>query len=320
VAERLRAAVIGAGKIGRHHAKWYDRCGCELAGWSVSSAAHLEARAADLRAEVAEIGQGFDSYVALLDDLAPDLVSVCTPAEHHFEAAKAALSRGIHVLCEKPLVWSDEPSRAAAEASELVALAARQGVVLAVNLQYSYAAQAYREWCGAGPASRCEVVLESRGKGAERRPDEVWMELGPHALSLVLALLPEHRPALDSVAVETSPRTALARFELAGASGTVAATVRCGQRLEGELERRFGLDHRLVDYAGRNNAAGEYSCYLSRGAESREYPDLMRTSLERFVTAVATGSTAGLVDGVAGTSNLAVQLQVGKSIQRALGR
>lgn len=311
---RLRAAVIGAGKIGRHHAKWYDRCGCELVGWSVSSAASLDSRAADLRADCARIGRGFTSYELLLDELRPDLVSVCTPAEHHFAAARAALSRGIPVLCEKPLVWSGDASQAAAQAQELVALANGQGVLLAVNLQYSYAARWYRDWLGHAPSTTCEVVLESRGKGAERTPDEVWMELGPHALSLVLALLPDHAPALDSVAVETAPRTAVVRFTMTGGDGDVAATVRCGQRLEGELERRFGLGGDLVDYAGRNNAAGEYRCYLSRGGDEREYPDLMRTSIERFVASVRDGADAGVVDGAAGTANLAVQLQVGESI------
>jgi len=315
VAQRLRAAVIGAGKIGRHHAKWYDRCGCELAGWSVSSAANLDVRAADLRAECAEIGRGYADFEALLDGVRPDLVSVCTPAEHHFAATRAALSRGIPVLCEKPLVWNDDAGRAQAEAEELVQLAAQQNVLLAVNLQYSYASQAYRDWFGAGSSNTCDVVLESRGKGAERTPREVWMELGPHALSLVLALLPEHAPAMDSVAVETAPRTAVARLVMSGPGGDVTATVRCGQRLEGDLERRFGLGEQLVDYAGRNNAAGEYCCYLSRGGDEREYPDLMRTSIERFVAAVG-GAESAVVDGRTGLQNLAVQLQVGALIQQ----
>ena len=318
--QRLRAAVIGAGKIGRHHAKWYHRSGCELAGWSVSTPDHLDARAADLRQDVPEIGRGFTSTEALLDALQPDLVSVCTPAEHHFDAVRQALQRGLPVLCEKPLVWSDDPAQAADQAAELQQVAAEHEALLAVNLQYSYAARHYRTWLGDAADGRCEVVLESRGKGAERAPDEVWMELGPHALSLAEGLLPEHQPVAGSLTVEAPRMTAIARFTMRGPGGEVATTVRCGQKMDGDLARRFGLGPRLVDYAGRNNAAGEYSCYLSDGTTEREYPDLMRTSIEQFVATVGGAAELGVVDGAAASRNLAVQLQVAEAIKTVASR
>jgi predicted dehydrogenase len=39
----------------------------------------------------------------LLDDEAPDVVTIATPSGAHLSPALAALKRGVHVLCEKPL-------------------------------------------------------------------------------------------------------------------------------------------------------------------------------------------------------------------------
>jgi predicted dehydrogenase len=47
-----------------------------------------------------------DSLEALLDEPTLDFVDVCTPPSSHAAVVRAALSRGLHVLCEKPLVRS----------------------------------------------------------------------------------------------------------------------------------------------------------------------------------------------------------------------
>lgn len=309
----LRAAVIGPGRIGRHHAKWYVRSGCELVGYVVSQAASLAARAAELVAECGASPQGFTDTVELLDTARPDLVSVCTPAEAHYAHAKAALERGVSVLCEKPVTWDSDPARALDQADELCELAASHGATLAVNLQYTLAAEPYAALVGSSARPRrCEVTLESRGKGAERTPAEVWMELGPHALSLAFALVPGGVLDASSVTAETAPRTAVARFVLQSPDGPVETSVTTGQRLEGDLVRRFGVNGLLVDYAGRNNEDGVYCTYLSRAGVEREYPDLMRASIERFVAAAAGGGV--VVDGRVARANLAAQLQVARGL------
>ena len=48
----------------------------------------------------------------LLDDEAPDVVTIATPSGAHLSPALAALKRGVHVLCEKPLeVTTDRVDR-----------------------------------------------------------------------------------------------------------------------------------------------------------------------------------------------------------------
>ncbi|MBM1219073.1 Gfo/Idh/MocA family oxidoreductase [Ponticoccus sp. SC2-23] len=60
-----------------------------------------------------------------------DLVTVATPNATHFEITKAFLSKGFHVLCEKPMTMTVE------EAEEIVGLARETGRICAVNYGYS---------------------------------------------------------------------------------------------------------------------------------------------------------------------------------------
>lgn len=307
-----RAAVCGLGRIGRHHAKWYRHLGCELVGFTARSAERLAAGAADL--SDGGVVPGYLEWERLLDEQRPDLVSICTPAEAHAGPAAAAIERGIAVLCEKPLVWAERPEASLREADRLVRLAAERGVLLAVNLQYAYAAEPYLDLVGVEDRpERCEVVLESRGRGTEREPAEIWMELGPHAVSLVFALLPSGRMMLDTLRVEPVPRRVEVAFDLATAAGDVAVSLSCGQRPEGELVRRFGVNGRLVELAGRANAAGVYATYLRRGDEEREYPDLMSRSLARFIDAAGGGEPVA-TDGREAVSNLGVQWVIAEAL------
>jgi UDP-N-acetylglucosamine 3-dehydrogenase len=56
-----------------------------------------------------------------------EAISVCTPTERHFEAAREAIERGVHVLLEKPFTGSSDVAR------DLCLLAEERGVVLAAG-------------------------------------------------------------------------------------------------------------------------------------------------------------------------------------------
>jgi predicted dehydrogenase len=60
-----------------------------------------------------------------------DFVVVVTPNSSHFAACKAFLSRGIHVVCDKPLTFE------VAEAEELAALARTRGLLFCVTYTYT---------------------------------------------------------------------------------------------------------------------------------------------------------------------------------------
>lgn len=120
--EPLRAAVIGVGVMGQHHVRVYrDLAEVELVG--VADADARMRAAIEHRYHV----PSYASHVELLERTRPDLVTVAVPTAFHLEVAREAISRGVHVLIEKPVAESE------ADGQALIDLAGRQGVVLAVG-------------------------------------------------------------------------------------------------------------------------------------------------------------------------------------------
>jgi len=117
---RLRCAVIGAGYLGRFHAQKYAGIvGCELTGVADPSAQARERIAAELPVAT------HADHRELLGRV--DAVSVATPTAVHHAVARDFLEAGAHVLVEKPITAT------AAEARELIGIAAKAGRVLQVG-------------------------------------------------------------------------------------------------------------------------------------------------------------------------------------------
>jgi predicted dehydrogenase len=123
----VRAAIVGPGYIGAVHAEALRRVGGELAMIVGRPGSDLAARASALRAP-----RWSDRLEEALADPAIDVVHVCTPNALHYPMARAALERGKHLVCEKPLTATS------AESAELVRLATNAGVVAGVAYCYRY--------------------------------------------------------------------------------------------------------------------------------------------------------------------------------------
>ena len=119
----IRAAVIGVGSLGRHHARNYAELsherGVDLVGvCDVNSEARENISSDNACASYAD-------WHELLDKT--DLVSIATPTETHCEIACAFLERGVHVLAEKPIALT------LGEADRMIAAAAKSGAKLMVG-------------------------------------------------------------------------------------------------------------------------------------------------------------------------------------------
>ena len=68
-----------------------------------------------------EIPQGFEDYREMLDKVPMDAVLVSTPPGLHREHAVAALERGLHVMCEKPMCTTGADAHTLVKAAETAA-------------------------------------------------------------------------------------------------------------------------------------------------------------------------------------------------------
>ncbi|GID27629.1 Gfo/Idh/MocA family protein [Paractinoplanes brasiliensis] len=104
-----------------------------------------------LRATLAGVCDSRGDHRALLDEVRPDVVHICTPHDQHVPIALDALERGVHVLLEKPVAHTIE------QADLLVAAAKdHPGLKVGVCLQnrYNLTSQAAHEILTSGELGR----------------------------------------------------------------------------------------------------------------------------------------------------------------------
>ncbi len=117
-----RVAVIGAGAMGRNHLRVLnDLPGAQLVGLADMDEATAQ-RAARPYGTAA-----YTSYTELLDKENPDAVIVAVPTIMHREVSLEVISRGIHLLIEKPIAYTVD------EGEEILDAAKKAGVVLTVG-------------------------------------------------------------------------------------------------------------------------------------------------------------------------------------------
>ena len=111
----LKGAIVGFGFIAGkgHHPAYLARKDVEIAAVADVSPARLEAARA-----VSPNARLYSTWQELLEtETGLDFVDVCTPPDAHAEIALAALRRGAHVLCEKPLTTTTAQALQLAQAA-----------------------------------------------------------------------------------------------------------------------------------------------------------------------------------------------------------
>jgi predicted dehydrogenase len=212
--------VVGAGALGFHHVRLLrSQPGATLAGFYDASAE----QAARVSKELGV--RAFESLGALLSVVDAAVVVVPTPA--HYQVAKEALQRGIHLLIEKPITRTQE------EAEEVVSLAKSKGVVL----QIGHVERFNRAVRAASPHIRNPLFIESERlapynpRGADVA---VVLDLMIHDIDLVLALVRSRvqdvRAAGAGVLTGVDMTNAWMRFE-SGAVASIKASRLARERL-----------------------------------------------------------------------------------------
>jgi len=192
--QSFKVAVIGTGMIANaaHIPAWKALAGdAEVVG-----VADVREEAARETAHRYEIPRAYADPQQMLNELQPDIVSVCTPNAYHKQWTLAALKSGAHVLCEKPIAVSY------ADALEMYQAAESLGKVLSVSqsLRFMNVFSAGREMAVAG---RLGEIYYAEINSIRRRGIPKWgffhmkkhnaggpvCDLGVHTLDAVLWIM-----------------------------------------------------------------------------------------------------------------------------------
>jgi predicted dehydrogenase len=306
----VRAAVIGVGFLGRHHARLLSgMAGVELVGVADTN-----------RARGTEIAQTCNTRAfASADELPPDLdaVTVAVPTESHLAVARPFLERGVGVLVEKPM------ARTLDEADELLAAAAGSGAVLAVGHTERF-----------NPAVTAALPLVSNprfveihrlGTFPERSLDiDVVFDLMIHDLDVLLATVGGEVVGVEAVGVPVlTGRVDIANARLRFASGCIANVT--ASRISRDRVRKVRFFQRdayiSIDYASQEverYTLGRHQGVLpaiegGRIEVLRDEP--LKIELGDFVTAVR-DRAAPRVTGIEGRRALALAQRITEAIAR----
>jgi predicted dehydrogenase len=205
----LKAAVIGVGHLGRHHARILST----LPGVSLAGVVDIN------RDRAAQVASQFGtSAFAAVSEIAGklDLAVIAVPTVSHAAIALPLIASGVHTLVEKPV------TQTVSEADQLIAAAKQSGVVLAVghSERFNPAVAAARPYI----KDPRFIEVHRLGTSPERSLDiDVVLDLMIHDLDLILSVVPSDVESVEAVGVPVlTPRIDIANARLRFRNGCIA--------------------------------------------------------------------------------------------------
>jgi UDP-N-acetylglucosamine 3-dehydrogenase len=149
----MKVGVIGAGSMGKNHARIYS----EMPGIELAGIVDPDEQAG--RAVARKCGCGhYRDHRQFLERERPGAVSVCVPTSMHYSVAKDVIGSGVNLLIEKPITKNLK------HAQEIVDLARKAGVKLAVGHieRFNPAVQRLKELIDRGKLGEITSILARR--------------------------------------------------------------------------------------------------------------------------------------------------------------
>jgi predicted dehydrogenase len=315
-----RVGVIGAGALGFHHVRiMREMEDVSFVGFHESNAS----RAAAVSSELAV--PAFDDVSALIE--ACDALTIVVPTPAHHAVAKAAISRGRHVLIEKPLTTT------LAEADELLALARASGALIQTGHveRFNRAVRAAMPYVDRPRFLESDRLAPFTPRGSDVA---VVLDLMIHDIDLLLTLVRSAAQDVAAVGIAVlTPFVDIANARITFTSGAVANVT--ASRVSRERMRKLRI-FQQSGYLSLDLAAGNGEFYRIRGdvdlGELTKAPQQLEAFVERipleapegeplrlefrsFIEAIR-GEAPVTVSGDDGRDALAVALRIVAEIER----
>lgn len=215
-----------------------------------TSAVTAEAARRELAQEHEIEARSYADLQQMLSRESLDALAILSPAETHETYLERAVEAGLHVLCEKPLVWGG--TGLAMRAESLVDRFSLRGLLLWENCQWPYTLPAFRELhpgLSAEPPKRFEMRLSPVSSGVQMIGDAM-----PHVLSMLQALVPGVAGRIEAPRFEAFDSNLRARFGYRAGDALIEASVELVHSDETPRPAAYAIDgrwaHRRVSLPG----------------------------------------------------------------------
>jgi predicted dehydrogenase len=312
--QKIRAAVIGVGYLGRFHAQKYAQSAeCELVA---VSDARQEAR----DKVAAEVGsRAVADYRELLGKV--DAVSVVTPTPAHFSIARDFIAAGAHVLVEKPI------TETVAEARELIDLAGRHKKVLQVGHleRFNAAILAAEPHLRSPNFVECIRMAPYRERGTDVN---VVLDLMIHDIDIVQNIVGAAITSIDAIGTPVfSEEIDIANARIHFANGCVANTTASRVSMKTERKMRIFEDDAylsldlqqkiLTVIRKRDASAPPGPLPVTIEEQNLDQGDALKAEIASFLECIRTGRPP-VVPGEAGLMALETAMRITEQVKQSL--
>jgi predicted dehydrogenase len=311
----VKAALIGAGYLGRFHAEKYSEC----------PDAELTAVVDVDRSRAFELAERFSA--ACLTDyqelpaLGVQCASIASDTSTHYHIARWLLEHGIDVLVEKPITVT------VAEADDLIALAKQHSRILQVGHleRFNPAFKRVQERLNRPLYFEARRIAQFSGRGADV---DVVRDLMIHDLDIIANLVNRPIKRIDATGVPVLTESldiASARIVFEGGCVANLSTSRVAFKSERTI-RIFQPDiYVSLDYGNKSIRIVAKSAELDERGLSRidfeelkvEPGDALRDEINSFINCVSTRNLP-IVSGEDGRRALEIVEEVNRAVVRGL--
>jgi len=171
-----RVGLVGCGGMGRHHLSVLK----QLPEFEIAALSDIVPGVLTKVGEQYDVKARYGDFARMYDEMDLDIAVVATQTRGHCAPTVAALSRGISVLCEKPIAID------LMEADEMVAASVKSGAKLAINQQNHVNPGIRKAQTMVKDGVIGEVnLIRGRNKAGRKSGNEL-MEMGTHVTDMML--------------------------------------------------------------------------------------------------------------------------------------
>jgi hypothetical protein len=297
-----QVAILGARGIGQVHARLFQKSGANICAILGTTNVTAQNTAEHLHQSLGISPRPFDNLEALIKESRPDALSICTPAECHFEQIVTAFDHGLPVFCEKPLFWGKNLNRKALE-TQLAILSEHQSRCLFINTSNAYFLEKVLEKTGK-PSNIKSFSFKFYTQGPHREKD-IAVDLLPHGLSLLISLLGYEK--IIAVSQKIEPNSYQCQFNY----GDCEVTFDFREKKDGEKHLAFSINGREFT-RGQEGQGETYRVFLSDSLTGSEIEteDPFYVYISRFLSGLNSGNKAGMDKFTEAANNLRAMSQI----------
>ena len=299
----MKAAVIGVGHLGKHHA----RILASLPGISLAGVVDINKdRAAEIAREY-----GTSAFTDAREIAGLNLAVIAAPTESHASIAAPLIDAGVHMLIEKPVTQTLE------QADTLIAAAKKKGVVLAVghSERFNPAVVAARPYVNDPRFIEVHRLGTQLGRSLDI---DVVLDLMIHDLDLILSMVPSEVESVEAVGVPVlTPKVDIANARVRFKNGCIANLT--ASRISKDQIRKIRFFQR-ERYVSIDTAAREVEMFqlvpqpggvpkIGGGKQAVPGDEPLKSELEDFVAAIRE-KRAPAVPGEQGRAALALAVRI----------